>query len=720
MKHNLCVHFKGQLRSELELCVDTAYTLGRNEKADIPLLDDKSLSRQHLSLQFENEKWQVKKLSKLGQLIYQGHEVQQIELQNNDSFSTGFYTFYYVQKQAPLGATGDAADEVDAVGDAALEDHGLEEGHVQESHDLEGHAQEPEEAGRIDGHQDVETPEAYDAAHNEVQSFEHADAQNEAAVDAAYPSHAEGAECADDYNNNIEAGADTHSNEATDDGTHISSGHLDALLNIVHADKYGGEKHLSLKLEGDSWIAGRKKTCPIYIKSSKMSRQHFEITKQGNQYFVTDLESSNGTKLNGVALTPKQQTPLLSGDRIRVKNIQFEFKIQQAHQHEDMTHVFAPAIEVESTSTYQAEAEELKKAHDLSRPPQPAHQMTKKKSPVKLWIMGVIVVLGAWWLSSPTPTPLPRKPTSEKKTNSKKQQLQAFYEVAHTHYVEGKYELCLEQIKKITQLQPGFELAARLKMHCHQALQVHQFNEQRQQKAQQNKKLQYKVQEVVKACKTQKHKFKSLEALRSCLSEAIALDPENPGLSELEIFVENKLQAQRQKKIKSQKQQRRYNKAQVAFQKAVQQFDKKNFQRALALHKKFISTYSDVGELTTQSKKQIKSIQQHIHSQSQTHFNECQSAFDNQEYKQAFDFCQKALKIDRRHAKAKKLTQKIQARVCKKTKTLFADANFHEYGGNITAAKEKLNAILNTGVPQCPQYAKAQRKLKKYGLGDNN
>lgn len=694
MKHQLCVHFKGQLVSEVELCAEQKYIMGRSEKAQIQLSKDQSLSRQHLSLQFENNVWQVNKISKLGPLIHQGHEVQQIELQQDDSFSTGAYTFYYVQKQDEVLEEAADLQEDDALQDAALQDVALQE-----------------------------VPHDEQAAHgelNEQGELMEALPDSEALPNNAAMENPEGEALDEDTpdNHHLEGVAEESAGPDAE-GTYVSNQHQEAVLTIIMPDKNQGQSHLSLKLEGDSWLAGRQKSCPIYINSSKISRQHFKIIKKNNRFFVHDVGSSNGTKLNGIALEPCQDHPLLSGDTLRVKDIKFKFNIQQAHQHENMTHVFHPKAEL--TNTYQAEAPELEEAQNISSlpPAAPPSATPPKQSFFKMGVLAVVIAVAAWWWSSPPLTP--RQPASkqtEKKPASTKQQIEVFYNVAHTHYVEGKYELCLEQIKKITQLKPQFEPAIQLKLHCHQALQVHQVNQQRQKQAQQQQQNKQKITSIISGCQARKHSFKSLPELRQCLAPAIELDPENPALSELEIFIENKLQTRRHQQIKNKKKQQRHNKAQAAWGRAMTQFEKGQLQKSLAAHKKIIQNYADVKEVADKSQTQAQKIQKQINSQTQTQFNQCQSAFDNQEYKQAFSFCQKALKINPRHKKSKKLIQTITTQLCKKTKTLFADANFHEYGGNITAAKQKLQSILNTGIRQCPQYGKAQRKLKKYGADE--
>lgn len=49
-----------------------------------------------------------------------------------------------------------------------------------------------------------------------------------------------------------------------------------------------------------------------------VSRRHARITRQGEELFIEDLGSVNGTFLNGKRLTPYLPHPLQSGDEIRL------------------------------------------------------------------------------------------------------------------------------------------------------------------------------------------------------------------------------------------------------------------------------------------------------------------------------------------------------------------------------------------------------------------
>ena len=63
-----------------------------------------------------------------------------------------------------------------------------------------------------------------------------------------------------------------------------------------------------------SLIIGRSEACDIYIDDAKMSRQHFVLENDGGELYVMDLQSRNGTMLNGIRINSRHM--LHSGDRI--------------------------------------------------------------------------------------------------------------------------------------------------------------------------------------------------------------------------------------------------------------------------------------------------------------------------------------------------------------------------------------------------------------------
>jgi len=75
-------------------------------------------------------------------------------------------------------------------------------------------------------------------------------------------------------------------------------------------------------LEGQRWkiktdlILGRNSNCDIVIPMRQVSRQHARVFSQQDKVLVEDLESKNGTFVNGVLI--KEPAPLEDGDELQI------------------------------------------------------------------------------------------------------------------------------------------------------------------------------------------------------------------------------------------------------------------------------------------------------------------------------------------------------------------------------------------------------------------
>src|SRR5689334_18636210 len=81
----------------------------------------------------------------------------------------------------------------------------------------------------------------------------------------------------------------------------------------------GNEKGLGLSLDapGKTIIIGRLKTCDLVLTDGLASRQHFKITRNGENFSISDLKSHNGTYLNGEKIEPEKEIELPLGATVR-------------------------------------------------------------------------------------------------------------------------------------------------------------------------------------------------------------------------------------------------------------------------------------------------------------------------------------------------------------------------------------------------------------------
>lgn len=110
-------------------------------------------------------------------------------------------------------------------------------------------------------------------------------------------------------------GADTSSRPPVDVGTAVFRAPQPvgpiAILREHRADGHGR----SVVLDGRPMTLGRAKDNDLVLSDSGVSRHHARLQGRGGALILTDLQSSNGSRVNGVAVT---EVVLGPGDRIQL------------------------------------------------------------------------------------------------------------------------------------------------------------------------------------------------------------------------------------------------------------------------------------------------------------------------------------------------------------------------------------------------------------------
>lgn len=73
-------------------------------------------------------------------------------------------------------------------------------------------------------------------------------------------------------------------------------------------------------------VLGRLPTCEISLHDANASRQHAELVEREDGWWIVDLDSTNGTYVNGSLVKERR---LMPGDRIQVGSSKMEFAVEQ-------------------------------------------------------------------------------------------------------------------------------------------------------------------------------------------------------------------------------------------------------------------------------------------------------------------------------------------------------------------------------------------------------
>ena len=81
-----------------------------------------------------------------------------------------------------------------------------------------------------------------------------------------------------------------------------------------------GKEHL---LSEPVATIGRALECDLVVASKSVSREHARLHHEGHRWFIVDLDSTNGTFLNGERVMSRLE--ILDGDNLKVGEVSFVF-----------------------------------------------------------------------------------------------------------------------------------------------------------------------------------------------------------------------------------------------------------------------------------------------------------------------------------------------------------------------------------------------------------
>jgi DNA-binding winged helix-turn-helix (wHTH) protein len=89
---------------------------------------------------------------------------------------------------------------------------------------------------------------------------------------------------------------------------------VDKPVLLIHEGEKAGQRWT---IRDDFLVIGRGGECDLVLPERQVSREHIRIFRDGDLYYMTDLDSKNGTWLNGKQVK-NETVPLQDGDEIQI------------------------------------------------------------------------------------------------------------------------------------------------------------------------------------------------------------------------------------------------------------------------------------------------------------------------------------------------------------------------------------------------------------------
>ncbi|MBY0385873.1 FHA domain-containing protein [bacterium] len=658
--------------AELQLEPGKSYIIGRRQNADLMLQPDPGISREHISIEFVNNEWVVKGLSPHIPISYEGKTQTKIAIKDGVAH---FYVLPYEFELQMINEESAPAQEP-----------------LISSSGPEASKEDPSSSAEVEAQDIIREPLPGEQSNSPA----------------------------------FQAELSFHGNEEQTNEIQISGEPYIKFMHASHTE--------SLRLKGNKWVAGRDSIAQIQLDDKKASRQHFSLEKVGEQFFIKDLQSANGTLLNGQELPAHEPRELKSGDIITVNQLTMIFEMRDLSFSEKLKDLPLQAY----SGPLILSSQEWDLAADTNRPPlrletkelsqmvgtaqkvnaqtktKPNHLRTALLAGVALMILGYAF----FGQNSAPPNSVASDVKSfESLSAEEKKFVVDSYNSAQNYYQEGRIQNALTQLAYVHKTLPFYKDSRELETKLQEAQETLRQKEFIAQQRREQEETRLKVQNIVADCHDRYRDSVDVTAAKSCLANALQLDPENSDALSIVAEIELRLNLAQEAERKLKEFNDNAQKGRDLFYRAKNFLQNKDYHEAITAFSAHISAnLPDPDQLKPISQRNVASIEQHINTQKKTLMGRASYQLNNGKLREAILTAEQAKRVDPYDYSIANFIEQSKRSLEMKMKPLYEESVIEERFGNFELCKAKWQEIVSKDIPTGEYYLKAKRKLQQYGL----
>ncbi len=528
------------------------------------------------------------------------------------------------------------------------------------------------------------------------------------------------------------------------DNTGLTPIELPPLIPSLIMYNSSGEIENQFNLSGTSWTVGRDDSASIKVNHSKLSRNHFEIIKRGPEFLIRDLNSANGTFLNGSSITPDQWVTLKSGDDISIYDLKFRFILKdvtfesraqlaeiQAYESPSQNQPWeAPESidlgDIKSNQSYGGSGSGSGSADiNLNQVNLDLNLSAKKKKTkiFRLVLISVIFLLGLFYLflqddSNSNIEQNQGKPLSpfEKLTPEQQETVKQLYQAANNFLQQGKYEIAKQELIKLHQIIPFYEDSKIMEETANQGLRMLQEKERLDAELKQKEALEEKIKLQIAECEKIINPNLELYQMESCLAPIIEFDPEHPDIVRLKNQALELTELRERKLAEKKDYQDKVNRLKKLFKSAQEKEKQLGWLKAIPFYELvFKSPLPDPNGLKIKAKNRATELAEMIlqkQSEKEQLADQARAAGD---LKSAIKHLRQAIAINPDNQILIGKHAEIMIELKALMQPIYQESILEESVGEVETAKSKWRTILAQSISGEDYYEKAKIKLKRYG-----
>lgn len=717
----------GELISS-EYIENFTFLIGRSKECRVTL-DDKKVSRNHCEVIFKNGKWFLNKVSNYSEVLVNGNSIQELELIPGISAHIGPYQLNFdfeisVKKEKEIlnnskESTKDlSAPNIENIGENAEPEMEMSPSLGESIDELDDNTDAQ--------FSDSEFSESSESNFSEDSEFTSPD-NNEFGDNSIVEEHQE-------YDNSEENSYAME--ESSGEKTQVFTGFADYDLEIF--GEYAPYDKYSIP-EGETIIGRDENSVNIFLHDSEVSSKHAKIIKTKISLRIVDLNSANGTLLNGSRIN---ESDLQSGDEFIIGSTTFTVHIRSdliANEkdrflpvEENQVVEIEEVIEVEETDDNLGE-------NIQEEAPKSLIGKFKKLPPKKQKIYGGVALLLVFMLLFGDDEPEVKTPTTkpgaektvekdkdgkvvpkvvnndvlDKLTIQEREVVASKYQLAFEFIQQGKYSESLSELDYVMKLAPEYKQARSLYQMAREGLAKLEELEKKRLAEIEAKKRQEKINALLEKAQTYV-KERQVQAAEGMFTKILELDPENFDVPQLKLEINAwKKEQERIAMENAQKESDRKRKlSQISPSRTF--YGKEEWYKAILKVEEFLRIKDMDEDLVKEATDMLKTSKENLKGKIEPMIGKARSLKEGQDLKAAYEQYLDVLKYEPTNNEALDEMNEIRDLLTLRSQKVYRDGLISESLMLFKEAREKFQEVQQISPSDSEYYKKASLKLREY------
>ena len=709
--------------------------VGRADDCHV-IIDDPLVSRHHCVIKGENGVWTCEKISQVGMLVVNGQSLPKSILTGADELRFGPYVIMIQDFIRPV-AQAAPAYEVPTQQTPTYQPPVQTTLPPQEEYDdlkteiVAAPSEETSEDTSLDTSDEASSSddsfldnESDSQEENNVESF----SSNEESVDFNTGEESD-AGFGDETQNDIDGMSD-------EGGSDESTRFIQSFVNYELALFGEFAPYDRFIIDAPEIFIGRDpKKCQIVLNDPEVSTVHAVIKKNMVEMTLEDLNSSNGTILNGQRIN---RSVISSGDEFVIGSTSFTVKVSsdllEAEEDrlmpvEEGQYIETEEVVEEEVSLDDADGE-IDFNSDSGAPQEKSFIKRIWKDPVKRKkaIYALVGVVLAWVLLSPEEEKKPvvaEKPKEEKPVedpNAKKgpqlspeelKKLEVAYQMGFSKFEQREFQEALRYFNDVAAIDPNFKkVQDMIKLSTEALRKIAELEKQRREEEERIKRKKEVEELLVKARSAVKERQVTLA--ETLLGQIAEKDPENIEVQQLRLELDEWKKEQERIALEKAAKEAARKKMVDSLQPGKTYYLNKEWYKAILKLEEFLAIKKMDEDLIKEANEMLRDSKNQLSSELGPIIGKARSLKEGQDLKGAYETYLDALKIEPTNAEALNEIDEIRGQLDARSKKVYREAIIAESLSLFNDAREKFQEVQQISPSDSEYYKKASEKLKNY------